>query len=202
MQCHQPRITHGDWCRLSGELKQSGRYRFNKNLMHTECVNQEVVLDLVDVPKVRLVLPRKSQFSCIRTRSPPSDRLGQSDGDIPIKNEFWKLIERSGGQHRGKRHHRCCIVVLPFSFQFCIRLKQFVNIISLVGEGSLTPNTERLLRFPIKAPVFRPDCILRSFDYSHEFPEYQSRIWAGICHNVSCMGRCFLPKARVRVCGR
>lgn len=70
----------------------------------------------------------------------------------------------------------CCIIILPLSPQLCVCHEQVVNVIPLVGKGSLTSVTEQLVSLPIEASVLRSDCVLRSLDDSHEFPEHQCRI--------------------------
>ena len=74
----------------------------NGNLTHTECVNQEIVLDLVDVPRAVLGLQRRSLLSWNRTRNPPSDRLAQRRGALSRYNEFWKRVQQRGSRRGGR----------------------------------------------------------------------------------------------------
>ena len=66
----------------------------NKDLTHTECVDEEVVLDLIYVSRMKLVLQRKGEPSRNPTRSPPSDRPGQFHGVFLVCSAFWKWIQQ------------------------------------------------------------------------------------------------------------
>ena len=125
--------------------------------------------------------------------------------------EFFQYIVSSGSGFseilRGYRGRKKVspvrrIVVLSLSFQLLVRHEQVINVIPPVGKSSLTSNTEQLIRLPIEASMLRPDCVLGSLDYSHEFSEHQGRIYVVKCYNRSCISHCFSPKTRVKVCGR
>ena len=130
-QCHRPRITHVDWRRSSGELEQSGGEGSNGNSTHTKCVDQEIVLNLVYVPRKRLVLQRKNDVSWNHTRSPPSDQPGRLHGVLSICTEFWKRTQQSGGQRRGGKILPVRrVVVLSFTFPLRVCHEQVINVIS------------------------------------------------------------------------
>ena len=184
-----------DWNRQPGEGSDG-------NVTRTERVNQEIVLDLIYVPRVRLVYRGKSNTHEIAQEI----HLPTGQADL---TEFFRYVVSPGrgfsklAADGGKgRSPVCCIVVLSLSFQLCVRHVQVIDIIPLMRKGSLTSSAEQLVRFPVEASLFRPDCILGPLDNSHEFSKHQGRIWVANCHDRSCVSQHFSPKAWFKVCGR
>ena len=68
----------------------------SKDLTHTECVNKEVVLDLIYVSRMKLALRRKGKPLQNPTGSPPSDQPGQFHGVFPVCSAYWKRIQQIG----------------------------------------------------------------------------------------------------------
>jgi len=86
----QPMLIGADrpeyWDRQVGE-GLSGK------LTHTERVDQEIVLDLINIPRVALVLQRKGKFRSNRTGSAPSDQLDRPHGVLSKCSESWEWIQ-------------------------------------------------------------------------------------------------------------
>lgn len=72
VQYHQPRTARLGWCIFSEELELSGRLELNGDLVLTKCVNEEMVLDLVHIPKQGQLHGEAMSYETIQEIHPPT----------------------------------------------------------------------------------------------------------------------------------
>ena len=65
----------------------------SRDLTHTKRVDQEIVLDLINIPGATLVLQRKDKFRSNRTEIEPSDQMDRPHGVLSKCSEFWEWIQ-------------------------------------------------------------------------------------------------------------
>lgn len=115
--CHQPRTAHADWCRFSEELGSLDRWELDRSLALTKCVDEKVVLDLINIPKTRSIIWKAKPHEIIQEIYPLTNKatfLQCFQYTMGSRSRLSEVKGKIGGSGVTGLLHHSLLVVLSF----------------------------------------------------------------------------------------